>query len=196
VPKSISRAGGVALVAMLVAGTATGCGGNSSNTSGSLGNGTSFVAGDGVATLIPAGQRKQPVELTADTLEGKRFDLATLRGKPVVLNVWGSWCSPCREEAPALQSAATQLAGSASFIGINTRDDVGQALAFDRRFKITYPSVVDRGTLLLALAGAVPPQAIPTTLVLDAKGRVAARFSGPVTRLTLVGMVQDVSKAS
>jgi thiol-disulfide isomerase/thioredoxin len=112
-----------------------------------------------------------------------------LRGKPVVLNIWGSWCSPCRTEAPALEAAATQLAGKASFVGIDTRDGVGQGQAFQRDHHITYPSVLDPGTLLLALRGAVSAQSPPVTLVLDQQGRIAGRFVGPVTTLTLVEMV-------
>jgi thiol-disulfide isomerase/thioredoxin len=170
---------------LLVAAALAGCGGGST--------GTSSAEGNGVITTVPVGQRKEPIDLTGTTLTGDRLDLATLRGKPVVLNVWGSWCPPCRKEAPDLQAAATELTGKAAFVGIATRDDEANARAYERRFKITYPSLFDRGDLLLALRGAVSAQSPPVTLVLDAQGRIAARFVGPVTRSTLVGMVDDVT---
>jgi thiol-disulfide isomerase/thioredoxin len=161
--------------------------------SGGGGGGKSSAEDGGVRTMVPVAQRKEPVDLVGTTLTGTRLDLSTLRGKPVVLNIWGSWCAPCRKEAPDLQAAATELSDKAAFVGIATRDDEANALAYERRFKITYPSLFDRGDMLLALRGAVSAQAPPVTLVLDAKGRIAARFVGPVTRRTLVGMVADVT---
>ena len=158
--------------------------------------GTSFVAGDGVITLVAPAHRQAPVAVSGETLEGARLDLATLRGKPVVLNVWGSWCAPCRTEAPVLEAAKRKLTPDrASFVGIDTRDDdSAQALAFQRRYEISYPSLVDDGALLLALRGAVPPSSIPSTLVLDGQGRIAARISGPVPSVTtLVDLVDDVA---
>ena len=158
--------------------------------------GTSFVAGDGVITLVAPAHRQAPVAVSGETLEGARLDLATLRGKPVVLNVWGSWCAPCRTEAPVLEAAKRKLTPDrASFVGIDTRDDdSAQALAFQRRYEISYPSLVDDGALLLALRGAVPPSSIPSTLVLDGQGRIAARISGPVPSVTtLVDLVADVA---
>jgi thiol-disulfide isomerase/thioredoxin len=175
------RAIGVLLLAVTAV---AGCGGD---------NVQNVAKNGGVQTLVPPEQRKEPIDLVGTTLAGDRLDLATLRGKPVVLNVWGSWCPPCRKEAPDLQAAAPELGAGAAFVGINTRDEAGQALAYERKFKVTYPSLVDKGDLLLSLRGAVTSQSPPITLVLDAKGRVAARFIGPVTRRTLVGMVTDVS---
>ena len=190
------RGAGSAVAILAVAALLGACSSDPGDASGVRGDGTSFVSGKGVQTLVPAAQRGEPVELAADTLDGTRLDLATLRGKPVVVNVWGSWCPPCRKEAPALQAASEKLKGIASFVGVNTRDDDGQAQAYERRFKVSYPSVVDTGTLLLSFRGAVAPTQIPSTLVLDARGRIAARFSGPVTELTLVQMVQDVAASS
>jgi len=157
--------------------------------------GTSFVAGDGVVTLVAPQDRQSPVAVSGATLEGSRLDLTTLRGAPVVLNVWGSWCAPCRREAPTLEAAKQKLEPQGvRFVGVDTReDDAAQALAFQRRYGISYPSLVDDGGLLLALRGAVPPSSIPSTLVLDAQGRIAARISGPVPSVTtLVDLVADV----
>lgn len=169
----------------------TGCAGG-----GSSGNGTGsgFVAGDGTVTIVKAEDRRQPVKLSGTTIDGDRLDIATYRGHPVVVNIWGSWCGPCRKEAPALQAAHVKLKDSGVvFLGIDTRDDdPAQAKAFESAFGITYPSIVDEGgAVLLNLRGVVAPSAVPTTLVIDEQGRVAARVSGPVDTTTLVGLVHD-----
>jgi len=181
--RGLTAAGFVCCLALLV-----GC-----STGGSPNSGVAFVAGDGAVTVVPAGRRQAPVDLDSRTLDGQEFRLATTRGNVVVINVWGSWCAPCRKEAPALERAYESLRGSAvRFVGIDTRDGAAQARAFVRTFGIAYPSLPDDdGALLLALRGAVPPSAIPTTLVLDRSGRVAARVSGPVDTSTLVGLVRD-----
>ncbi|MFI7587981.1 TlpA family protein disulfide reductase [Spongisporangium articulatum] len=161
---------------------------------GTKGGDAGFVQGSGI-TVVPSEQRKEPVSLSGTTLDGKSLDLAAYRGNPVVINVWGSWCSPCREEAPALQAASVELATKdVKMVGINTADhDPAKAIAFEKNFGVTYPSLVDKGDLLLRLKGAVPPNAIPTTLVLDAQGRIAARVSGAITKTTLVDLVEDAS---
>lgn len=179
--------------------TLAACSADSGGTGGQQG-GTGFVGGDGDSTItvIEPDQRREPVDLSGTTLEGERLDVASLRGSPVVLNVWGSWCGPCRKEAPALEAAAQRLSSDdVAFVGINTRDeDAAQALAFQRTFDVSYPSLVDGGgALLLSLRGAVAPNAIPTTLVLDAEGRIAARITGATTETTLVDLVQSVDDA-
>ena len=113
----------------------------------------------------------------------------------VVVNLWAMWCAPCRKEAPALEAAARRTAGRATFVGLNTRDlDQAPAQAFVRAFDITYPSVFDPdGRELLKFGTDLPPSAIPSTLVVDAQGRIAARVLGEVTEATLVGLVDDVA---
>ena len=181
-------------VAGLTAAALLGVAGCSS--SGSAPSGSPFPVGDGVVTMIPPQHRQQPVTLAGTTLTGDTLDLAGWRGKTVVLNVWGSWCAPCRQEATTLESAYRQLSGrGVEFVGVDTReDDPAQAKAFQTHYGITYPSLVDTGGLMLALRGAVAPTSIPSTLVIDPQGRVAARVSGPITSTdTLVGLVDDVS---
>jgi thiol-disulfide isomerase/thioredoxin len=153
-----------------------------------------YIAGDSAVLPVPADERRQPVQLSGETIEGTPLDLASLRGKPVVLNVWSSDCAPCRKEAGELRAAATELGPqNASFVGLNTGDQLASAKSFERTFAVGYPSLFDPpGKLLFPLRGAVPPNALPTTLVLDRQGRIAARVSGATTTRTVVGLVQDV----
>ena len=185
-------AGWVLLAAALVASLA-GC----SGAGGGAGGGSAeqaFVAGNGSVQTVPAADRKPAPALAGTTLTGNRFDLGALRGKVVVLNVWASWCAPCRGEAPYLEQAyqATKNDGVA-FVGLNTRDGPDNARAFERKFGITYPSVVDTyGQLLVAFRGTLPPAAIPTTLVIDREGRMAARALTPLTEPMLRDLLAPI----
>ncbi|MGO4958012.1 TlpA family protein disulfide reductase [Luteococcus sp. Sow4_B9] len=153
-----------------------------------------FATGTGTYTRIAPADRKPVPELSGKTLDGKQLSLADFAGQVVVLNVWGSWCSPCRHEAPHLVKAAERTKGRAQFIGLNTRDlNVAQAQAFVRSFGITFPNIHDpKGELLLKF-GALPPKAIPSTLVIDPSGLIAARVLGETTTATLVGTVDDIA---
>lgn len=155
-----------------------------------------FVSGDGRITQVPVADRGEPVELSGSDLDGAALDLADLRGAPVVVNVWGSWCAPCRTEAPLLVDAAEELEGDAAFVGINIRDaSPAQGQRFERTFEVPYPSVFSpNGDALLAFAGSLTPNAVPSTVVLDAEGRVAATILGEVpSALTLVDLVEEVA---
>ncbi len=176
---------GMGLSLAALAGCSSGTGANSDD---------GFATGDGTLTIIAPDKRKKLATLKGTTLEGKELSLDTYAGQVIVLNVWGSWCPPCRHEAPQLVEAATKLKGVAQFVGLNTRDlDQAQAEAFVRTSKMPYPNIYDPdGSLLLALR-AVPPKAIPSTLVLDKQGRIAARVLGEVRASTLVGMVTDIA---
>ena len=157
------------------------------------GDGTvGFTTGDGTVTIVPEAEREPAPVLEGPSIDGGTLSTADLAGSPIVVNVWGSWCAPCRAEAPELVEAAERL-GDVEFLGLNTRDlDEAPAQAFVRAFDIPYPNIFDPdGTLLLGF-GQLPPKAIPSTLVIDAEGRVAARVIGEVNANTLVSLVGDV----
>ncbi|WP_041790511.1 TlpA family protein disulfide reductase [Microlunatus phosphovorus] len=156
-----------------------------------------YVGAERSVTIIPPEKRVAAPEIKGAVLgeDKKEISTAELTGKVVVLNVWGSWCPPCRKEAPDLQAASEKTAKVAQFIGLNTRDfDQAAPIAFNRAHDITIPSIWDpTGKALVALADTLPPTAIPSTLVIDKEGRVAARIVGPVTKTTLVDMVTDIA---
>ncbi len=166
----------LAATAALTLGLA-GCGSLQGSSSGS--SDTKFVQGTGQITTVPVKDRVAAPAVSGKTVDGGQLSLASLKGKVVVLNVWGSWCDPCRAEAPNLAAVAKSTAAKGvQFVGINTRDyDTAQAKSFERSFDITYPSFFDPdGTLLLKFPrGSLPPQSIPTTLILDRQGRIAVR---------------------
>lgn len=170
----------------------TGCSGGGSASSG-------FVAGkDGVDT-VAAGHRSAAPALSGKTVDGATVSLADFAGKVVVVNVWGSWCPPCRAEAPGFEKVHARYAGQGvKFLGINTRDaSVSQAKSFEKHFGITYPSLYDPyGKQILKFAkGTLNPQNIPSTVVVDQHGDVAARSLSPLSEDALAAMVEDVVSA-
>ncbi len=150
-----------------------------------------YVPGEGNIIEVPAADREAPVTLTGESLEGDPVDLADSRGEVTVINVWWSGCTPCRTEMPMLVDAAASMEDTA-FVGINTRNpDRGTAVAFQREFGVTFPSLYDNtGAPLLAFGARYAPQAMPSTVVLDPQGRVAALISGVIpSELTLRDVV-------
>lgn len=155
-------------------------------------SGIGFVAGDGSVVVIPEDERELAPELVGTTLDDETLSTTDYSGQMIVLNVWGSWCAPCRAEASELVAATKQLP-DVQFLGINTRDlDPVPAQAFERAFELPYPSFYDPDGSLLLGFGQVPPNAIPSTIVLDESGRVAARMLGEITTITLMGVIEDV----
>ena len=142
---------------------------------------------------IAVADRGSPVQLSGATLTDDRLDVADLRGQVVVLNVWGSWCVPCRKEAPTLARVSSDYAGrGVRFVGVNIKDNRAAAVAFEQRYGITYPSIEDRDSqAMLALSQYAPAQAVPVTLVLDREGRVASRVIGVVREATLRALLDS-----
>lgn len=156
-----------------------------------------YIEGDGLVTTIPRGEREPAPEFGGPLLgsEDEEFWLADALGEVVVLNVWGSWCPPCRKEAPDFQAVWDDVSDEGvRFVGINMRDPSEvDALAFVEDFGITYPSVRDTdGRRVLAFRDTLPPAAIPSTLIIDQEGRLAARAVGGIGESTLRGLIEDV----
>jgi thiol-disulfide isomerase/thioredoxin len=154
-----------------------------------------YISGTGAVTVIPPAQRTVAPELRGTDLEGKPIVIRST-GRATVVNIWAAWCGPCRAEADDLARAARRLSW-VRFFGVDIRDDSSAASAFVRAFHIPYQSLFDPdGRAVLALHDLVAVQSPPTTLVLDSRGRVAAVVSGQVTLDTLVGLVDDVDRAT
>ena len=157
-------------------------------------DGKNYIAGDGSVLEVAAAERGEPVQFTSTLFSGESLDAADLAGAPAVLNFWYAACAPCRIEAPDLQSLHEEFEPEGvRFVGVNVRDTAATAQAFERNFGITYPSLEDRGgQVLLAMTDYVPPQAVPTTIVLDRQGRVSARILGVAERSTLKSLITTV----
>jgi thiol-disulfide isomerase/thioredoxin len=168
------------------------------------GSGKNYIAGDGTISEFDASQRGEPIEFSGETVDGGTFDSAETLGGVTVVNFWYAGCAPCRVEAPILEevsqsfgvgeepSADAENPGVA-FVGVNVRDQAGTAASFEQTYGVSYPSILDvnDGTAQLAFAGDVPPAAVPTTIVLDRQGRVAARVLGQLTDASILESIID-----
>jgi thiol-disulfide isomerase/thioredoxin len=143
-------------------------------------NGQSFVSGSGGTTVFRAGAGPVAPAVAGTALGGTKLRLAAYHGHVVVMNFWGSWCTPCRAEAPALAQLARQFrASGVHFLGVDIRDSPASAEAFMRDFGIQYPSLNDPSdAIALDFRSTVPPAGVPTTLVIARSGRVTARVIG------------------
>lgn len=181
----------VAAAALVVAVVAlSGCSGSSEGDAGGVSG-----RGDSAIQQIPVEERELVADFDGELLDGTHFRLGHLDGDVGVFNLWGSWCAPCRSEAPALRQVALEYESQGvRFVGLNTRDSDDAARAFERKFKVPYSSIKTSDTtrVLLAFAGQLPMGAVPTTVVVDQQGRVAARVLGQVSAATLRALLDDV----
>jgi peroxiredoxin len=174
---------GAALAGVLLSGWASGNGG------------VTDVAGNSNAVLYSAGHRPLAPDFTATTLTGSRLNFSSYRqGQIVVLNFWGSWCAPCRAEAPALAVTAEQYRrDGVAFLGVDVRDNTASALAFTRNMGVPYPSVSDSSSeITLDFTAVVPIAGTPTTLVIDRTGHIAGAVFGTATQTELADILAQV----
>ena len=159
--------------------------------SGPGSNGASFVSGSPGTTVYGSSSGPVAPRVAGTLLTGSKFSLAQEHGHVVVLNFWGSWCTPCRAEAPFLSRLAQHFTPSGvRFVGVDIRDSPATAEAFQRDFHIGYPSLNDPGDeIALDFRDTVPPAGIPTTLVIGRDGRIAARVIGEVSYPGLRGLI-------
>ena len=188
VHSSFSRTARV-LAAVAMLGAISACSGGGTGTDDQTG----FVPGDAGTTFVEPNDRELAPDLAGELLGGGTYAMADERGDDLlVVNVWGSWCGPCRSEAAALEEVYQVLQDQGvQFLGINTRDQEQRALAFVADKGITYPSVVDDGALQAEFRSSLPVAGIPTTFVIDRSGRVAARA---VTEVTYTGLLELVER--
>src|SRR4051812_21342527 len=191
-PRSfVSAAKAAVLVAALAAASAcSGTNAVSQDVSGSNG----YVTGDNSLEWVAPAQRKPVDDVSGKLLDGSAFDLREWRGKGVVVNFWGSWCQPCRSEAKALDAVyrATRSRG-VEFLGVDVRENPVKAETFVRTPHIGSPSLSDESSLLALRFPGLPPNATPTTIVLDRRGRIAARHSGEILYTQLSTLVTRVA---
>jgi len=178
--KNLRKYFGIAVIVLIL----SSCGGGGVSSSQK-----SFVSGNGSVTFIKAADRIKAPVLAGMTLSGRNYSNAT--GRVTVVNVWASWCAPCRAEIPTL-IALSKKYSEVTFIGILTRDNPPTAEAFARRFAMPYPTLID-DSLLLGFKGSLPANAIPSTVVIDKNGMVAGRISGQVTYASLSNLIVRVS---
>ncbi len=148
----------------------------------------------GADGLFAISDRNPAPPIKGEGLDGPPIDVASFRGKVVVLNFWAQWCGPCRGEAPFLQQVSEQTkASGVQFVGVNVKDDKGEARRFDKLFGTTYPSIYDQPGVILSRFRKVVPQTPPTTLLIDRQGRVAGILTGGQTLPELLGPITKLA---
>jgi peroxiredoxin len=179
------------LAAALAIGALAGC--TESPSFGSDGNNTGYVSGAGVYTEIKVADRKPAASYTSVLDTGAKITSKQLLGTVHVLNFWYASCGPCRVESSKMQKTYTHYKGSVPFYGVDVYDQAATARTFESTHKVTYPSMIDTNTtnVQYAYSAYVSPDAVPTTLVIDKHGRVAARVLGPIDEVSILTSLVD-----
>jgi thiol-disulfide isomerase/thioredoxin len=158
------------------------------------GSGRGYISGNGAYTEIKPNAREAAITFTGKSESGTTISSSGFAGKVYVVNFWYASCPPCRSEAPDLKALSATYR-DVPFLGVNIFDSADVATTFATKFGISYPSIIDadKASVQLAFAGSVAPNAVPTTLVIDRSGRVAARISGLIRdKSILAGMIDTV----
>lgn len=182
----------LALAAVLLAGCGT--------SGGSAADAPETTAAEipGLASCAELSQEPPAADSTADHLPplqlpcltpGPTIDLSALGGGPVLINLWASWCGPCRDEMPVLQAAHESYGEQVAFLGVNTEDTIDAAASLLDDLDVTYPQVVDVDGDLLAHIGA---PGLPITIVLDRDGRVAGTHIGQLDSQGIEALLAEV----
>jgi peroxiredoxin len=183
--------------AVVLAALLAGCTDEGSDLAGRYesGTGDGYVSGDGRIVQPPAAERAQPVEFGGILDTGEAFSSADVAGRVVVVNFWYASCPPCREEAPDLEAIHQQFADAeVTMLGVNVSDTAETAQKFEKEHGVSYPSIVDYEDNAVQLAfaeGKLAPNSVPTTLILDRQGRVAARISGLIQSPSVIADIID-----
>jgi thiol-disulfide isomerase/thioredoxin len=157
------------------------------------GDNKNYIAGDGTITEFASVSRPTYEEFSGITESGAQLESSALAGSVVVMNWWYASCAPCRAEAPELAELSAEFSNQGvQFLGVNVRDTAETALAFDRKFGIDFPSIIDAqsGSVSLAFTGVVSPAAVPTTIVIGRDGKITARILGKIDKSILRTLIQ------
>jgi thiol-disulfide isomerase/thioredoxin len=184
------KVGSLVAAAAVLLGIA-GCAGTG-NVDTSVSNSLGYNVGPGNITVYKTEGRAMVGDVQGTTLQGRPLNLASYRGKYVVVDFWQSVCSPCRSEEPSIEVLSKQYANKGvQFVGIDWEDNRAAGLSFEREYSVTYPSLVDRtGSFVLDFPGSAP--STPTTIVIDPHGGIAARINGPTDYTHLKHLLNDL----
>ncbi|BBC34854.1 hypothetical protein SGFS_061480 [Streptomyces graminofaciens] len=160
-------------------------------------DGTSSRSGATLLKSFAPGDRVDAPDFSGTTLTGDKVRLSDYRGEIVVVNAWASFCGPCRAESPALDRTQKKLRDQGvRVLGIDTDNDSGSGLAFQKEYGLSYPSLHDPGgkQFLELPAGLVNPQVLPFTLFVDREGRIARSIQAPVSEKALTQILTPLLK--
>lgn len=177
--------------------TTSGCASDSLAEQFRDGGNKNYIAGDGTVTEFAPGSRPKAANWSGVTDSGEQLSSDQLAGVITVLNFWYAGCAPCRIEMPELIELQDEfLPEGVQFLGVNVRDSAATSLAFARKINMNFPSVMDAktGSVVLGFTGVVTPQAVPTTLVIDAEGNVSARVLGRIDMGILRALITTTIK--